>query len=88
MSMKLSKEARQDAIASLQKYFQENMDDELGNLVAGELLNFIIDEIGPCLYNQGVRDAQERMLARTSELDVEVFADEFQYWRNRNQKKR
>ncbi|MEP7339159.1 MAG: DUF2164 family protein, partial [Acidobacteriota bacterium] len=36
------------------------------------------------IYNKGVADAQERMQARIGELDYEVHADEFQYWRNRD----
>ncbi|MFN0124493.1 MAG: DUF2164 domain-containing protein [Blastocatellia bacterium] len=90
MAIELSKEARQEAIASLQRYFRENFDEEPGNLATGALLGFILDEIGPCIYNKGVTDAQERMQMRISELDTEVFAAEFPYWPNhaRQKKKR
>lgn len=81
MTIELTKEAKQTALESLQKYFAENMDEPLGNLAGGALLSFILEEIGPSLYNKGVADAQERMQARIGELDYEVHADEFQYWR-------
>ena len=81
MAIELSKEARQEALASLQRYFQENLEQEIGNLAAGALLNFILEEVGPSIYNKGVADAQERLQARVSELDSEVFEAEFQYWR-------
>jgi uncharacterized protein (DUF2164 family) len=81
MTLELTKEAKQTALESLQKYFAENMDEPLGNLAGNGLLNFILEEIGPSIYNKGVADAQERMQARISELDYEVHADEFQYWR-------
>ncbi|NOT61908.1 MAG: DUF2164 domain-containing protein [Acidobacteria bacterium] len=81
MPIELSKETRQTALESLQKYFEANMDEPLGNLKGGALLDFIFAEIGPCFYNKGVADAQERMQARIGELDYEVHADEFQYWR-------
>lgn len=81
MTIELNKEAKQNALESLQKYFEQNMDEPLGNLAAGALLNFILEEIGPSIYNKGVADAQERIQARVSELDYEVHADEFQYWR-------
>jgi len=84
MTIELSKEAKQNALASLQKYFQVNMDEPTSNLAAGALLQFILEEIGPSIYNKGVADAQERMQVRISELDYEVHADEFQYWRNRD----
>lgn len=81
MPIELSKEAKQNALESMQKYFELNMEQPLGNLAGGALLNFILEEIGPSLYNKGVADAQERMQARLNELDYEVHEDEFQYWR-------
>ncbi len=81
MSIELTKEAKQNALESLQKYFEVNLEEPLGNLAAGALLGFILEEIGPSIYNKGVADAQERMQMRLSELDYEVHADEFQYWR-------
>ena len=81
MTIELTKEAKQNALESLQKYFEVNMEEPLGNLAAGALLQFILEEIGPSIYNKGVADAQERMQARIGELDYEVHADEFQYWR-------
>jgi uncharacterized protein (DUF2164 family) len=88
MKMELTKEARQTALESLQKYFEVNMDEPLGNLKGGALLDFILEEIGPCIYNKGVADAQERMQARLGELDYEVHADEFQYWRKQSKGRR
>ena len=57
------------------------MEERLGNLGANALLKFILEEIGPSIYNQGVADAQARMQARVSELEYEVYEEEFQYWR-------
>ena len=88
MTIELPKEAKQNALESLQKYFEVNMEEPLGNLAAGALLQFILEEIGPSIYNKGVADAQERMQQRISEQDSEVYADEFQYWRNRQSKGR
>lgn len=88
MSIELSKEARKEAIASIERYFRENMEEPIGNLAAGALLGFFVEEIGPVIYNQAVADAQERLQARVSELDIEVHEDEFQYWRKYDQKGR
>ncbi len=88
MAIELSNDAKQKATESLKKYFELNMDEPLGNLGAGLLLNFIIEEIGPAIYNKGVAAAQERMAQRISELDYEVQEDEFQYWIRQDKKKR
>jgi uncharacterized protein (DUF2164 family) len=90
MTIELTKEAKQNAIESIQKYFEANMDEPIGNVAAVALLNFLLEEIGPSIYNKGVADAQERMLMRLNELEYEVHEDEFQYWRRqeRQQKSR
>ena len=79
--IELSKEDRQQAIASIEHYFQQNMEEKIGNVAAGGLLGFFLEEIAPSIYNKGVADAQERMQARVSELDFEVHEEEFSYWR-------
>jgi uncharacterized protein (DUF2164 family) len=47
---------------------------------AGLLLNFILEEIGPAVYNGAIADAQARLQVRLADLSGELFADEFQYW--------
>lgn len=88
MAIELTKEARTEAIASIQKYFHENMEEPIGNIAASGLLGFILEEIGPTIYNKGVADAQERLQMRVSELDIEVHEDEFQYWRKHERQTR
>ncbi len=80
MTPELNKDARAQAILSIERYFRENLDERIGNIQAGALLAFFVDEIGPSLYNQGVADAQERMQMRAAELDIECHAEEFGYW--------
>jgi uncharacterized protein (DUF2164 family) len=80
ISAELSRQQRAAAIASLQRYFEENFSEPIGELPAGLLLNFFLEEIGPVIYNRAVADAQTRMLQRVSDLNGELYADEFQYW--------
>ena len=40
MTIELNKEARKVAIASIERYFQENMEERIGNIAAGALLSF------------------------------------------------
>lgn len=75
-----SGQARADAVASIQRYFEENMPEPIGELPAGLLLNYFLEEIGPVIYNRAIADAQARVLQRVGDLSGELFADEFQYW--------
>lgn len=81
MAIELSKEDRRQAIASIERYFREHMEEKIGNVAAAGLLGYILEEIGPSIYNRGVADAQERMQARVADLDFEVHEEEFGYWR-------
>jgi uncharacterized protein (DUF2164 family) len=81
MTIEISKEARAEAVASIERYFRENMEEKIGNVAAGALLGFFLEELGPLVYNKAVADVQERLQSRISEVDIEVHEDEFQYWR-------
>ena len=87
MTIEIAKEARNQAIASIERYFLENMDEKIGNVTAGALLGFFLEEIGPLVYNQAVAEVQERLQSRISEIDIEVHEDEFQYWRKFDKQK-
>ncbi|HVK93893.1 MAG TPA: DUF2164 domain-containing protein [Noviherbaspirillum sp.] len=80
MALELSKEDRQQAIESIQRYFRENFDQEIGNIGAGALLGFFLEEVGPLAYNKAVKDVQSSLERRVLELDIEIHEDEFQYW--------
>lgn len=88
MSIEISREASTAAVTSIQRYFNENMDEEIGNLAAGALLGFFLKEIAPVVYNQAVTDVQSRLQARIMELDIEVHEAEFQYWQGTARKRK
>jgi uncharacterized protein (DUF2164 family) len=86
--IELPKQARDEAIASIQRYFQENMPEPIGNMAASLLLNYFVEEIGPAIYNRAIADAQARIQQRLSDLEGELYASEFQYWPNIDRKRK
>jgi uncharacterized protein (DUF2164 family) len=86
MPIELDQDVRQQAITSIERWFRENRDEPIGNVAAGGLLGFFLEEIGPSIYNRAVADVQERLQMRISELDIEVHEDEFAYWRKFDRK--
>jgi uncharacterized protein (DUF2164 family) len=81
MAIELDKDTRARAIASIERWFQDERDERIGNIAAGALLGFFLEEIGPSVYNQAVAQVQDRLMQRIGELDIEVHEDEFGYWR-------
>lgn len=76
----LDKKTRADAIASLQRYFDENLPEPIGDLPAGMLLDFFLEELGPVIYNAAIADAQTRLLRNVSDLTGDLYQKPLSYW--------
>lgn len=81
MPLAFSDADRTTALTSIQRYFREERGEELGSVAADALLDFFLRELAPSVYNQGVREAQERVQQQVTDLDLDLRADEFGYWR-------
>ncbi|MCW8336664.1 DUF2164 domain-containing protein [Vibrio sp. SCSIO 43135] len=70
--IEFSRQQKQAIVDELQKYFENELDAELGQFDGEFLLDFICKEIGPAFYNKGVADAQlvieKKMLDVSDEL--------------------
>lgn len=89
MPLELSKDASIKATSSLQKFLSKNLEISVGNIAAGALLRFFLEEVAPTIYNKAVFDVQKNMKQRVSELEdrvldlnFEIHVEEFQYWEN------
>lgn len=70
MTIEITKENRIEITASIQRYFEENMEEKIGNMTAAALLDFLLEELGPLVYNKAVSDVQERLQARVMKVDT------------------
>lgn len=66
--IKLEKEQEAKAIEDIVKYFADERKEHIGNLEAMLLLNFIIDKIGPAVYNRAILDVQKYMNEKVDDL--------------------
>lgn len=80
MSIKLSDEQRKQSIASIKRYGAQELDQDIGELKAGLLLDFFLKEIAPSIYNGAVADAQTYLRDRLSDLEGVCYHHEFGYW--------
>jgi uncharacterized protein (DUF2164 family) len=83
MAIKLQQSEQKDLIGAIQRYFNENMDEPIGDLKAGMLLDFCLRVIGPGIYNQAIADAQAHMEAKVSDLAVECYEETGDYWKKK-----
>jgi len=82
MSIELDKETRERIVSSIKRYFSECLEQEIGDLKATLLLRFVLQEIGPSIYNTAIYDAQKRLTEAVSEIDGVCFEPEFSFWRS------
>jgi uncharacterized protein (DUF2164 family) len=66
--IELTKEEKRQIINAIKTYFEKERDEELGDLSAEIIMDFIAEKIGPYFYNQGVRDAQSYLSEKIEDL--------------------
>jgi uncharacterized protein (DUF2164 family) len=76
----MSDSARAQSIASIKRYLAEELDRDVGDLKAGLLLEFILKEIAPTIYNGAIDDAQTYLRDRLVDLEGACAMPEFGYW--------
>ena len=81
MRIELTDERRERMIRGIQRYFADKLDQELGDLAAGMLLDFFIRELGAPVYNQAIRDAHGFISDKLVDLEGEFYEPEEPYAR-------
>ena len=76
MPITLPDETKKHLTDALRGYFRDEFGQEIGALQASFLLDFVLQEVGPSIYNQAIRDAQAHLQAIVSDLDLSLHAPE------------
>jgi uncharacterized protein (DUF2164 family) len=76
MRIRLSPERRASLLSALKAYFSAEFDDPLSDFRAEGLLDFLVRELGPPVYNQGVRDASSFMQSKLADIEGEIYEPE------------
>lgn len=83
MALQPTPQQTSEAIHSLKKYFNAELDFELSDLKAKLLLNYLLKEIVPLGYNQGVKDAEEFFRNKLEDLSATCFEPDLTYWQQK-----
>src|SRR6185436_9646465 len=76
MRIRLAPERRASLLRATKQYFLEEFDEALSDFRAEGLLAFFVRELGPPVYNQGVRDASAYMHAKLGDIEGDVYERE------------
>jgi len=83
MAIELTKQQTEEVVLSLRKYFREELEHEIPEMQAKFLLGFIVKEIYPFAYNEGVKDAERYFREKLEDLSAMCFEEEQTYWRTK-----
>lgn len=84
MDIKLSKEDKEQMIAQIQAYFEMERGEDLGMLGADQIFHYFLKEIGPHIYNQGIRDAKKMVEQKVMNLEEDITSLEKPVYVQRN----
>ena len=76
MRIQLSAERRASLVRAIRNHFDEEHDEPISDFRAEALLDFFVRELGPPVYNQGVRDACGYMQQKLGDIEGEVYETE------------
>jgi uncharacterized protein (DUF2164 family) len=71
---KLPKEIRDAMIQNIKAYFYDERDEEIGNLAAEDILQFLVKEIGPYIYNEAVTEARKVLEKGMGSIEDDLYA--------------
>jgi uncharacterized protein (DUF2164 family) len=76
MRITLTDDRRARILRSIQQHFEDEFDEPISDFRAEALLDFFVRELGPPVYNQGVRDAASFMQEKLTDIEGDVYERE------------
>ncbi|HEY2824302.1 MAG TPA: DUF2164 domain-containing protein [Gemmatimonadales bacterium] len=80
MAITLSPENTKLALGSIRRFVLEELELDVGDLKARLVLDFVLKEIAPSVYNGAIGDAQTYLRDRVADLEGACSEPEFGYW--------
>ncbi|MEB8431217.1 DUF2164 domain-containing protein [Cocleimonas sp. KMM 6892] len=65
-------EEKTEIVHKVQKYFSDELDQDIGSFDAEFLIDFFTKEIGAHFYNRGLLDAQQLVTERMDEIGYSI----------------
>lgn len=74
--IKLPKEQKDAIVRRLQAFFEEERSESIGSLAAEQILDFMLKEIGPYVYNKAISDVRIMMDQKLTQIEDDLYAME------------
>lgn len=74
LTMKIPREQKAVIIKNVQVYFEEERSENIGELGADLLVDFMMKELAPYIYNQAIEDARRLVVEKMSQIEDELYS--------------
>lgn len=72
--IKLPKNEKDLIIERVQAYFEEERSEQIGTFAAEQMIDYMIKELGPFIYNQAITDVRKMLTQSMIAMDEELYA--------------
>jgi uncharacterized protein (DUF2164 family) len=83
MAIEIKREDKTPLIHSIQRYFAEEFEIEMGEMKAGFILSYFLEEIGPFVYNKAISDAENFLAEKVADLSASCYEQGLNYWKKK-----
>lgn len=73
LRVNIPKEDKNMMIHNVQAYFELERSETIGELAAEQFIDFMMNELGPYMYNQALTDARAMLHEKINQLDDELY---------------
>jgi uncharacterized protein (DUF2164 family) len=74
MPIKIPKEQKEQIISNFKTFFEEERSETIGDLAAEQIIDYMIKELAPYIYNKAIEDARQILIQKITSLEEELYS--------------
>lgn len=74
--IRLPKEQKDEIVDRLKVFFEEERSESIGDLAAEQIIDFMMKELSPYVYNRAISDVRIMINEKFSQIEDELYAME------------
>ncbi len=71
--IEFTRDEKERIVDQVQRYFEKELDQDLGQFDAEFLLDFFSEKMGPFYYNKGLADARSVLQNKLEDIDEAIY---------------
>ena len=72
--IKLPKEQKDEIVESVKEFFEMERSESIGDIGAEQLIDFMLKELAPYVYNKALTDARQVVMQKMASIEDELYS--------------